>query len=250
MVAFSKPIISFPPPAAVRTLTRPSHSRHRAFRIPNRKPPSQWISWARQVRKREPAAAAAPADDEVPAADATRIVGLDCEWTLTSPLTVLQIGDADAAFVFQVEVCGGRPSRRRHVHALWLPNEVRSFLESSATVKCGVNVTEDVRLIRFDIDRAAQTDFGMGSQEKYCGLKTLFEVFLGVTLNKEQQTSDFFFAGDSCPHIHKNRIAAQEELYEEWGRMFATRDFSSTCIACGTSLLDSQTNRANSPDAN
>ncbi|CUG88579.1 Hypothetical protein, putative [Bodo saltans] len=51
-------------------------------------------------------------------------------------------------------------------------------------------------------------------------------------------------AGDSCPHIHKNRIAAQEELYEEWGRMFATRDFSSACIACGTSLL------AHPPDAN
>ncbi|CUG88580.1 3'-5' exonuclease, putative [Bodo saltans] len=401
MVAFLKPF-HFRPPAHLRRSSREcprsvvNCERHRrASRIPSIMKPrictftsristarsvvfvvssramwecvkSVWMSWT--TKKRE-------------ATDAPRIVGLDCEFTRRSPLTVIQIGDADVTFVFQVRVCG----------QLWLPNEVRSFLENNETVKCGVNVIVDVRLIHrelnikvagaFDIDCAA-VDFHVGSRGKYCGLKTLCEVFLRVTLNKEQQTSDWaarrlsfeqgayaandtitsaligqqmrhrggdvqrwlrdaeqrlnkptkqerkaakqaepssvakaskaktskgttkdnevlcvfydrhkiesvsrYYAthklkncciapqvnadgttedivilhepptrrqtpcnrpdgkcevGDSCPYIHKNRIAAQER-YAEWERRFAALDPSSTCIACGTLLLESHT---------
>lgn len=70
---------------------------------------------------------------------AVRKVGLDCEWTNDSPVSLIQIATEDHVILFQV--CRFRDESS-------LPYELGSILTDQSLVKVGVNIEEDAKRLK------------------------------------------------------------------------------------------------------
>jgi ribonuclease D len=123
------------------------------------------------------------------------VVGLDAEWVRKRPMAVLQVGSMHGCFLFQLQRCAESQGVSPDTIRQWLPEEVISFLTCDDVVKCGVNISGDMRRLEkeqgifvrrhLELDHVALllglADVGGGQ----LGLGALSERILGIPLGKD-----------------------------------------------------------------
>lgn len=123
------------------------------------------------------------------------VVGVDAEWVQKRPTAVLQVGSSSGCFLFQLQQCADRASGANQ----WLPAEVTHLLQDADVVKCGVNLSGDIRRLEreqgitvqspLELDHVALLlrcgEMGGGQ----LGLGSLCETILGVSLGKDMSVT-------------------------------------------------------------